>query len=143
VNSRASVCAEQYVSLPPRRPFGAPTAIAASAGRRDAAAFVTWVGFPQQSVRIIDDQNALSWYQSSRQSRRGSCSRCGTRMFFESTAAPGETHIARVFISGPIDREPEGHTFFDQKVDWITIDDDLPKLNAGDPMLAWAREIGK
>jgi hypothetical protein len=68
---------------------------------------------PQASVRIIAEDNALHWYQSSKQGRRGSCARCGTMMFFESTAAPGETHIARACIPGAIDREPEFHIFID------------------------------
>jgi len=106
------------------------------------AAFVTWVGFPQESVRIIDDQNAIHWYQSSKPGRRGSCAHCGTMMFFESTAVPGETHVARACISGAIDRDPQAHTFYDQKVDWLAVDDGLPKLTSDDPMLAWAKGIG-
>jgi len=107
------------------------------------AAFVTWVGFPQASVRIIADGDALHWYQSSKQSRRGSCARCGTMMFFESTAAPGETHVARACIPGAIDREPQCHTFVDQKVDWVTVDDGLPTLTSDDPLLAGYKEVGR
>jgi len=107
------------------------------------AAFVTWVGFPQASMRIIADSNALHWFQSSKQSRRGSCARCGNTMFFESTAAPGETHIARAYILGAIDREPQFHAFFDQKVDWLTVDDALPKLTSEDPMLAAYKDVGR
>ena len=104
---------------------------------------MTWVGFPQASVRIIAEGNALHWYQSSKQSRRGSCARCGTMMFFESTAAPGETHVARACIPGAIDREPQVHTFFDQKVDWVTVDDGLPTLTSDDPTLAGYKEVGR
>ncbi|HLK87843.1 MAG TPA: GFA family protein [Candidatus Binataceae bacterium] len=107
------------------------------------AAFVTWVGFPQASVRIVADGDALHWYQSSKWSRRGSCSRCGTMMFYESTAAPGETHVTRASIIGPVDRKPELHSFFDQKVDWVTINDDLPKLRGDDPILSSFKEIGR
>jgi hypothetical protein len=107
------------------------------------AAFVTWVGFRQDSVRIIADGDALHWYQSSKESRRGSCSRCGTMMFFESTAAPGETHIARACVAGPIDREPEFHIFIDQKVAWATVDDRLPKLASDDPTLAAYKDVGR
>ena len=107
------------------------------------AAFVTWVGFPQASVRILADADALHWYQSSPQSRRGSCARCGTMLFFESTIAPGETHIARACIPGAIDCEPAFHTFIDQKVDWVTVDDGLPTLTSDDPLLAGYKEVGR
>jgi hypothetical protein len=107
------------------------------------AAFVTWVAFPQAGVRIIADGNALNWYQSSKQSRRGSCSRCGTMMFYESTAMPGETHVTRACIADAIDRSPEFHSFFDQKVDWLMVDDELPKLTSDDPLLAAFKEVGR
>jgi hypothetical protein len=103
---------------------------------------MTWVAFPQASVRIIADDNALHWYQSSKQSRRGSCASCGAMMFFESTDAPGETHVARACIFGAIDRQPEAHTFFDQKVDWMTVDDGLPTLTSDDPLLRAYRQNG-
>jgi hypothetical protein len=112
------------------------------------AAFVTWVGFPQANVRITAhgdaaDDDALRWYHSSKESRRGSCARCGTMMFFESTVAPGETHIARACIAGAIDREPEFHTFFDQKVAWTVVDDELPKMTSEHPALLGYKNVGK
>ena len=64
-------------------------------------------------------------------------------IFFESTIAPGETHIARACIAGAIDRQPEFHTFFDQKVDWVTVDDELPMLTSSDPLLAGYKDVGK
>lgn len=107
------------------------------------AAFVTWVGFPQAGVQVAAEADALHWYASSEQSRRGSCARCGTTIFFETTVAPGETHVARACIPGAIDRLPEFHTFFDHKVDWVTVDDELPKLTSNDPLLAGYKNVRK
>ncbi len=107
------------------------------------APFVTWVGFPQAGVQVTADGDALHWYRSSRQSRRGSCARCGTMLFFESSVVPGETHVARACIPGAIDRQPEFHTFFDQKADWVTVDDGLPVLTSEDPLLAGFKDVGK
>ena len=64
-------------------------------------------------------------------------------MFFESTAAPGETHVARACIAGPIDREPEFHIFIDQRVDWAMVNDELPKLTSDDPALAAYKDVGR
>lgn len=107
------------------------------------AAFVTWVGFPQAAVSITAENDALHWYASSHESRRGSCARCGSMVFFESTVTPGETHVARACIPGAIDRRPEFHTFIDQKVDWVTLDDGLPALTSEDPLLAGFKNVGK
>jgi hypothetical protein len=54
-------------------------------------------------------------------------------MFFESTAAPGETHVARACIAGPIDREPEFHIFIDQKVDWANGERRTPEAHERRP----------
>ena len=34
-------------------------------------------------------------------------------------------------LAGPIDREPQLHVYFDDRVDWIHVADDLPRI--GDP----------
>lgn len=105
------------------------------------AAFVTWVGFPQAGVRVVSGADALHWYHSSQQGRRGSCARCGAMMFYESTIVPGEMHVARACIPGAIDSQPALHVFFDQKVDWVTINDGLPTLTSDDPLLAGFKAI--
>jgi len=64
-------------------------------------------------------------------------------MFFESTAAPGETHVARACIPGAIDREPQFHIFTDQKVDLVTADDGLPTFASDAPLLAAYKDVGK
>ena len=107
------------------------------------AAFVTWVGFPQASVQVTAEEGVLRWYRSSEQSRRGFCTRCGTTIFFESVVAPGERHIARASIPGAIDREPEFHTFSDQKVEWISLADGLPSLTSEHPLLAGYKSVAK
>ena len=94
-------------------------------------------------MHITADAGVLRWYQSSPQSRRGSCARCGTMVFYETTVAPGETHVARACIPGAIDRAPEFHSFYDQRVDWVRVDDHLPKLTSEDPLLAGFKAIGK
>jgi hypothetical protein len=55
------------------------------------AAFVTWVGVNEGQLDLEQGDEQLTWFASSRQSRRGFCSRCGGTLFFKSTLAPGET----------------------------------------------------
>jgi hypothetical protein len=91
------------------------------------AAFVTWVGVAEPQFRIVAGEPLLGWYRSSEQSRRGFCSRCGTTLFFASTLCPGEIHVTRSSLAGPIDREPQLHCFYDQRVAWATVGDSLPR----------------
>ena len=105
------------------------------------AAFVTYFGVPDQQFKVVAGENSLSWYASSKQSRRAFCSRCGTTMFCTSTLCPGEIHVARALVDGAIDREPQAHVFFDQKIDWLQVDDSLPRLDSDNEALRKFRQI--
>ena len=100
------------------------------------AAFVTWVGVKEEGFEITGGDESLEWFQSSKQSRRGFCSTCGSTMFFASTVAPGEMHIAMPVIADPIDRQPQAHVFFDQRVPWIHLGDELPRLDGRSEQLS-------
>jgi hypothetical protein len=100
--------------------------------RGSGAAFVTWVGLEASKCRIVDPQARLHWYESSPQAERGSCSRCGTPMFFRSARWPGELHVTLANFDGPVDRAPQAHVFWDAHVDWVQLDGDdgLPRRTA-------------
>lgn len=100
------------------------------------AAFVSWVGAAEQRFRLLPGSAEPRWYQSSEQSRRGFCETCGTRLFFASTLCPGEIHVVRPAIQGPIDRAAQCHVFYDQHADWIEVGDQLPRYTSDDPGLA-------
>ncbi|CAN5912030.1 GFA family protein [soil metagenome] len=95
--------------------------------RAHGAAFVTWVGVEVGKSEVRDPDGVLSWYDSSDEAQRGFCSRCGSSLFFRSSRWPGELHIARAGFTGPVDRAPEGHDYYDTRVEWFAFDDDLPK----------------
>ncbi len=97
--------------------------------RAHGAAFVTWFGVRQEAFSLTAGAEALRWYRSSEQSERGFCSNCGTTMFFRTTLAPGEVHIALACADAEIDRKPALHVFYEAHVPWVSLGDDLPKLD--------------
>jgi len=105
------------------------------------AAFVSWVGAAEDRFRYLPGSAQPTWYQSSVQSRRGFCPQCGATLFFASTVCPGEIHVARPAIPGPIDREPQCHVFYDQHAAWIEVGDALPRYVTDDPGLAKFRAV--
>lgn len=107
--------------------------------RAHGAAFVTWLGAAADRFRV--EGAGLRWYRSSAESERGFCADCGTTLFFRSTAAPGEVHVARALVEGPVDREPTSHVFVDAAVPWVTLGDDLPRRDRHAPQLAAYAEI--
>jgi len=46
----------------------------------------------------------------------------------EVTELPDEVSIPLAILQGQIDREPEAHLFFDDRVAWAVIDGALPRL---------------
>lgn len=92
--------------------------------RGHGAAYVTWVGMPEDRVSIEDPQGQLDWYASSPGAQRGFCRRCGSSLFFRSQRWPGELHIARANLEGETDRAPGEHVFWDTHADWASIDRD-------------------
>ena len=98
--------------------------------RAHGAAFVTWVGVDDSLVNI-DSQN-LEWYQSSAQAQRGFCKQCGSTLFFRSENWPGELHIARANIIDELKQQPQLHAYFDSHVDWLCINDQIPKKPASE-----------
>ncbi|MBL6953194.1 MAG: GFA family protein [Alphaproteobacteria bacterium] len=105
------------------------------------AAFVTWVGAADDRFELNDPDGRLLWYQSSKQSRRGFCTQCGTTLFFASDLAPGEIHVARALIKGDIDRAPAANVFHDQRVHWLEVTGDLAVYNSDGPELAHYQSV--
>ena len=97
-----------------------------SCRRAHGAAFVTWVGFPSDQVTIERGADLLATHESSPGTARKFCSRCGTKLFFESARWPGETHVVRAAFDDPPDREPEGHAFYGEHVAWLPALRDVP-----------------
>jgi hypothetical protein len=49
-------------------------------------------------------------------------------LFFEGERWPDEIHIVRASVPGAIDREPSAHVFFDMRVGWLGLHDELAKF---------------
>jgi hypothetical protein len=95
--------------------------------RAHGAAFVTWVSIDVQRFALEAQDDALAWCASSPQAERGFCRHCGSSLLFRSARWPGEVHVARANITGPLDRLPQMHGFYDTHVDWFTVNDGLPR----------------
>lgn len=87
--------------------------------RAHGAAFVTWIGVPEEQFDFLAGRDTVQWYASSVDSRRGFCRHCGSSLFFRSERWPGEIHVARANVPGEIDREPEGEVHTDTRVAWL------------------------
>jgi len=86
------------------------------------------------SVRLEDltlsGQDALKWYRSSDQARRGFCATCGGRLFWE-PSGQGRMAVAAGSFDQPSGLESVGHIFVADAGDYYEIADGLPQHQAG------------
>lgn len=78
----------------------------------------------------IEGEEAITWYPSSPEAKRGFCSRCGSALFWD---WPGRGRLS--ILAGSVD-EPTGlqfigHIFVAEKGDYYEITDGLPQRDYG------------
>jgi hypothetical protein len=95
--------------------------------RAHGAAFVTWVGFKNEQLRVVSGEDQLGHFKTETEATRSFCTTCGTTLFFSSPRWDGETHVALANIDDPIDRKPTVHVYFDRHVPWLEVNDDLKR----------------
>ena len=85
-----------------------------------AAGVVTWIGFKRAQVRIVRGAELVNDYVSSPGTRRKFCTRCGTRLAFESEHNDwgDEMHLPLALFVTPVDRTPDANSFPDERPDW-------------------------
>ena len=95
--------------------------------RNHGAGYVTWFVVPNSQF-TLDAGEDLTRYRSSDHGTRSFCRRCGSSLFCESTNHPDVIDIVLANMHGAIDRAPSCHFYFDDRVDWMAVDDGLPRL---------------
>ena len=85
-----------------------------------AAGVVTWIGFKREQVSITRGGDLIRDYESSPGTRRKFCTRCGTRLAFESEQHGwgGEMHLPLALFVTPVDRAPQVNSFPEERPDW-------------------------
>jgi hypothetical protein len=96
--------------------------------RIHGAGFVTWFSIPKPQLRITAGESDLVRFRSSDHGTRSFCGSCGSSLFFESTLDPERIDIPLANMDGPIDREPQLHSYFDCRAEWVKVGDSLPRL---------------
>lgn len=91
------------------------------------SAFVTWSGVPKNQFRFLSGEHLLKKYSSSSKVRWGFCSECGTSLLYDSDHAPNKIYFTVANIKGELDKKPDSHVSFEEKVHWFSFKDELPK----------------
>lgn len=96
--------------------------------RAHGAGYVTWVGVFKEQFALGAGGDPLVQYHSSTHGTRSFCGVCGSSLFFTSMEYPHRVDVVLANLQGRMDREPEMHVFFDDRADWVRVDDGLPRF---------------
>lgn len=91
------------------------------------SALVTWGGVSKSQFKFLTGEHLLKKYNSSPQVRWGFCSECGASLLYDCDYAPEKIYFTVANIKGDLDRKPESHMSFEERVHWFLFKDDLPK----------------
>ncbi len=87
---------------------------------------VTFVMFEAKNVRFPKAERSI--YRSSANVKRAFCANCGTPLTWEGRYK--ELDIIEFHVSttdNPNDFPPDLHWYYDEKISWLHLDDDLPR----------------
>lgn len=105
-----------------------------SCRRAHGATFVTWTSLPLERFRFTSGEADVLWYRSSEWIEWGSCRRCGSPMLYRADREghPEGPRTDRMYVTvgsllDPLDRTPECHVSFEERVSWMDPADGLPR----------------
>ena len=98
-----------------------------SCRRNCSAAFATFVSVPDGQWRWTGAEPAV--YSSSEGVQRMFCPTCGSPVAYRNDKLPEEIHFYLAALDDPEAFEPQRHVFLQDKLAWVHLGDDLPKLH--------------
>lgn len=101
-----------------------------SCRRQTSSPFTTFVAIPRRRFEWLSGTPAS--FTSSPGVIRSFCAICGTPMAYENENHPDEIHLYLASLNHPrASLRPTSHDFWNERVDWINLVDDLPKPDPG------------
>lgn len=85
---------------------------------------------PKTRFEWISGEGMVRWYASTPQVEWGFCANCGTSCLYRSEAAPDKIYVTVASLEGKLDRTPNAHYSYEERVPWCPVFSDLPRFFA-------------
>ena len=95
-----------------------------SCRRAVSAALATFVSLPREGFAWEGEPRA---HASSPGVTRRFCGSCGSPLSYEAESYPGEVHVHAATLDDPERVAPTAHDFWNERVEWLGVDDGLAK----------------
>ncbi|MCP5082795.1 MAG: GFA family protein [Alphaproteobacteria bacterium] len=96
-----------------------------SCRRNTSSAVATFFAVPRSAYRFTGREPQA--YVSSKGVRRLFCGNCGSPIAYEADAYKHEIHFYIGTLENPAELMPQFHVFYEEKLPWFEVDDDLPR----------------
>lgn len=101
-----------------------------SCRKSHAAMLVTWTSVPEEQFRLVSGADQVKRFERTPGIGWEFCRRCGSSLFYRSTAAPGRVYVAACSLDDELDRRPDSHVSFEERLDWFDEVHLLPRYRA-------------
>ena len=97
--------------------------------RTSGAAFVTWAEVDERSLTFVS--GSPKEFESRPGAMRGFCHKCGSPLTFRDALAPKSIDVTVGTLDAPEAVVPEDHVWSDRTIEWLRLDDGLPRHGKG------------
>ncbi len=98
-----------------------------SCRKSHGAALVTWTAVSEPQLQVMKAD--LGTYNSSPEVTWLFCRTCGSQLFYRHQKTPGKVYVTVASLDGPLDRAPDSHVSYEERVEWLDCQDGLPRFN--------------
>lgn len=98
-----------------------------------SAAFRSRASVRAKDFRWTTGENLISWYDTSRGTHRGFCSRCGSALLSRFDESPEVYGLPPGCLDTDPGVKPAMHIYVGSKAPWFEISDSLPQCEEGPP----------
>ncbi len=93
--------------------------------KSSGAPFLTWVAFPRDSFVFTKGEPGV--YRATDKAERAFCSACGTQITFRHVESSHQVDVTLGSLDDPEALRPVDHIWVSSKVEWLHIEDGLPR----------------
>lgn len=86
-----------------------------------------------QDLKLTDQNNTLTFYQSSEGKRKYFCKSCGTPIYSSNTLSPERYRLRLGAVDSDISERPISHNFVTSKANWEDLNAELPHYEKHEP----------
>jgi len=101
--------------------------------KASGSAYATNGFIDAQGLKLTDQDNTLTFYESSKGKRKYFCKRCGSPIYSSNAQSPERYRLRLGVLDSDISERPMSHNFMTSKANWEDLASELPHYEKHEP----------